>query len=312
MASSSNQPFSIPVRPKTPALRQHINDDKIGHVAGASPSSNERYKKLKRKASDALLSPAPVKAAACIFFQLECIDAYLASAEARVKCLLESKHSTTSQANKDMLSVLVKETRQHIRKMQDEKAALFLQGHEIVQDLEDEADTKPADAYLDMIYDKTRHATATQQRADSPPPNKKLRAEMKKIAQDFYDTALRDKHGKVITGSQGYCQVLGRWLAPGEIKNAHIVPYSFGGKDLDYLFGPDSDALANPRNCLSLAPEIEKRFDKQQLTIVPVDVSTTPVEYKVVIVDKEILNDLVRGNEHPNLTFKVSTPSAHS
>lgn len=80
---------------------------------------------------------------------------------------------------------------------------------------------------------------------------------------------------------QFFCNVIGKWIFAAEnVKCAHIVPLSFGVKELPYVFGTGGRALESPIFGLMLQAMIKDAFDNGEVAIVPHgSVQATPTPF---------------------------------
>ena len=85
------------------------------------------------------------------------------------------------------------------------------------------------------------------------------------------------------------------------VKCAHIVPFCFDSKELSYLFGTDDAALGSSRNGLFLNKIIKAGWDNGWIAIVPDgSVEATPTEWKLVLLNESIRNNMVYRSSGKN------------
>jgi hypothetical protein len=106
--------------------------------------------------------------------------------------------------------------------------------------------------------------------------------------QSHFIRALGTSYGyqKIGNSKQIWSPVLGQWVSRDGAKAAHIFPLSLGQKSMTYIFGEETEEEINcARNGLFLQPEIEKAFDRHQLTIVPAKGEAVPQEWQILVLD---------------------------
>lgn len=94
-------------------------------------------------------------------------------------------------------------------------------------------------------------------------------------------------------GEEGlWCPIFQQYCRPDSVKAAHIVPYSIGEYNCQYLFGNDEagkEHFFDDGNGLLLHKDLEAVLDNAQIAIVPKDTDNTSADELVVVLDPAIL-----------------------
>ncbi|KAI9701071.1 MAG: hypothetical protein M1836_001740 [Candelina mexicana] len=271
---SDNSPLRV-IPPATPPPRPAsiTNEDSV--IRHLTPENQAVLKTLKRKASELADQPSPREPNLFLLYQLKSIRNEIAIRQ----------HTRTTLPATEVAA------REQIRVEQDalleEESRLLKQGKFFAEDMQDSLKTAEQ-AYIDDLYRGAGGARKSGQKEPKLPTpldhqNRFFAAEVeKRLDAVKYEGSTKLRH----------CVVLDKWILAPMTKVAHIVPKSLLTKELDYLFGVGDAALSDARNGLILNRTIEQAYDDGWLTIVPLsDVSTTPTEWKVLILKRDNLND---------------------
>ena len=168
-----------------------------------------------------------------------------------------------------------------------ESEILLLSGQKpfIREDLQDSAKAVE-ESYVQDIYTSWSLAS----KGGAPPKKALSRKEFARKVAKYLETV---KSLPDTAAQQLWCNVLG-YQTRDMVKCAHIVPFCFESKQLDYMFGAEESALHSERNGLYLNRVIEGARDSGWVAIVPDGtVEKTPTEWKLVVVKDKMKNDTV-------------------
>ena len=192
---------------------------------------------------------------------------------------------------------LMEEVMKDEKALLQEKAILLSQHKSFEGDLNDvdTSKTQLAAAYITELRISLEIASSTKEKVPGMKAERLDRSKFTEIVHKYLGTEKR-KPGTTAK----FCNVLGDWLHGGEIRCAHIVPFSFHTKEMSHMFGSDEPPLTSQRNGLSLHSKIEEAFDNCWVAIVPLDsVASTPTEWKVVVLNPAIKNNVFFVEDPP-------------
>lgn len=206
-----------------------------------------------------------------------------------------------------------------------EEGDLIMRGASLQEELFDSITCVPdhaRDALVFELYRKARLSGVDKFKSSFKILGDRDKFKSLKEVHDFYKSSRTIINTAGDTIQQKYCVVTGRRYTPVEdyvnVIAAHIVPYSFRGSALNYLFGEPEENLTIGRNGLPLREEIEYAFDSQQITIVPLSEDQPedePSEWKLVILKKNLMDKKMPINSDlnaPDIFWKVCpTSSGH-
>lgn len=191
---------------------------------------------------------------------------------------------------------LMEEVMKDEKALLQEKAILLSQHKSFEGDLNDvdTSKTQLAAAYITELRISLELASNTKQRVSGLKGPRLERKQFAEIVHQYLGTEKR-----YIGETKRFCNVLGIWKE-ANIKCAHITPFSFHTKEMSHMFGSDESPLTSQRNGLSLYKKIEEAFDNCWVAIVPLDsVASIPTEWKIVVLNPAIENDLFLVESHP-------------
>ena len=92
-----------------------------------------------------------------------------------------------------------------------------------------------------------------------------------------------------------WCPVLQSFVAPKDIKAAHIIPRTMRPGLADYIFGEGKgEEIDTAKNCMLLHHVVEAAFDKGHLVFLPINRDETPIRrYKLRITNDDVWNQKV-------------------
>lgn len=270
---------SIPP-PSTKPKRLTAEDEE--HVPLLSPAGKEIDKNLKRKLSQQLEEPANYAAGAFVQWYLKVIETKIEVQSHMLKDIRTSLKTGMTPRKKELESG-IESLEKEKEKLEGEWLIITKQKRFIREDLQDSSKTFE-NAYADELYNRWRHASWKGQKVIKEKPMGRrtfkevviahLESEKPRPAEKEYPPEL-------------FCQVLG-YLPAASVKCAHIVPFSFASRELEYLFGAGDSALWSNRNGLMLNKVIEGAFDNGWVAIIPDgSVESTPTEWKIVLLDDQ-------------------------
>ncbi|KAL8644647.1 MAG: hypothetical protein Q9226_007661 [Calogaya cf. arnoldii] len=257
-----------------------------------TPEFSPKLSPLKRTFSQTSTDPTPQLASAFIHWRLQCIDEQLHFFQTAKEAVI---------ANKKEGQFMTRVTKE-LKNLESEKIILTSQKRFIIQDLED-ATQATTDAYIAEL--EYAFANASSHGAK---PLKQPRLERKPFKQAVA-TYLDSKKPHTMHDML-FCQVLGQYLpsaGPPGVTCAHIVPFSFENKQLQYMFGAEEAALTRPRNGMFLFEPIEKAFDNGWIAVVPNgSIEQNPTEWKVVVLQDDLLDKVVYEDPYTDKETKWS------
>ena len=256
-------------------------DSPIHDELPCTAETKARIKALKRKRSDHL-ALMPNSGSPYVKWRLLMISITAETREAQKCQVIES-----GRAESEFRQALTKE----LDNLEEEKTFLMARGKILEGDLNDMITNKVPihDAYMNELVEALQEKNRQRQEKKKSKHGKEPRLARGKFSAKLH-AYLGTEDRSELTGDAAlrWCNVLGCWISPSEIKCAHIVPYSWNNKDLGYMFGSLEPPLESPRNGLSLHHKIEEAFDESEITIVPAStVETNPTEWKIVLLKEE-------------------------
>lgn len=284
--------------PVTPENKRSLSRLSLGSPAldtiDCSPETKSLLNSRKRKTTELLTEGSPKVTANFLNWRLAVVRSTISYNEVQKKALREgdSFFDTSSKSRAELLS----EVEQEDRDLENEEKVLMSQRKTLEEDLKDivtaKQEIEPAyftevrDAYINEL----RWSLYAASRANQKIPGEKVprleRKPFRTTVEEYLGTRCNVKDEQL-----AWCNVMGLWFDPAQIKCAHIVPYSWNLKDTSHMFGSGEPALVSKRNGLSLLAKIEEAFDNCWIAFVPITIDPTPTQWKVVL-----LNTLVEDN----------------
>ena len=284
--------LTIPVTPeKQRALSRASARSPMSSSLDCSPRTSKELSALKRKASDIGDSPRPQHVKPFLNWRGECIDRDLAVLEKTLTAYEEA--SLFFEQSEKSREQHLDEVKREIVELTQEKTVLLGQSRFLEEDLSDTTGTVE-EAYIKELQISFHEASQKKAKALKQP--RSSRGEFKTKVGRYLD-AQQSPPGRL----EYYCNVLASWVSAGDMKCAHIVPFSFDMKELSYMFGAEEAALQSPRNGLMLHKTIEEAFDNGYVAIVPHgSLQATPTEWKLVILKHDMPNHQLWQNPRTN------------
>lgn len=284
--------LTIPVTPeKQRALSRASARSPMSSSLDCSPRTSKELSALKRKASDIGDSPRPHHVKPFLNWRGEWIDCDLAVLE-KTLTAYEEANLFFQQSEKSREQHL-EEVKRDIDELTQEKTVLLGQSRFLEEDLSDTTGTVE-EAYIKELQISFHEASQKKAKALKQP--RSSRGEFKTKVARYLD-AQKNVPGR----PEYYCNVLASWVSAGDMKCAHIVPFSFNMKELSYMLGAEEAALQSPRNGLMLHSTIEEAFDNGYVAIVPHgSLQATPTEWKLVILKHDMANHQLWVNPRTN------------
>ena len=278
----------LPITPeKQRAFSRSSARSPMSENLDCSPHTSKELSALKRKASDIGDSPRPHHVKPFLEWRGECINRDLAVLEKTLKAYEEAR--LFFQQSEKTREQHLEEVKREIDELTQEKTVLLSQSRFLEEDLSDTTGTVE-EAYIKELQISFREASQKKAKAFKQP--RSSRSEFKTKVLEYLDA---QGHEEGLT--ECYCNVLGAWVSGGDMKCAHIVPFSFDVKELSYMFGAEEAALQSPRNGLMLHKSIEEAFDNGYVAIVPHgSLQATPTEWKLFILKHDMTNHALWKN----------------
>ena len=261
-----------------------------------TPEAQEKFKTLKRKASE--LSDQDSPKTASLFLQWR--RSILAHEITMLNYLREQYKETLDLGRID------KETYEDYRgqivstleKYENELAVILEQNQFLRQDIQDNSADIAEEAYVEELYNSFRKASDEGQKEQRQKKQRAMpRKEFRKKVTEYLDTFRQETP---TSSDEAWCLALGQWLPSSMVKCAHIVPFSFESKELSYLFGVEDSALTSAKNGLFFNRVVEAGFDNGWIVIVPDgSVDSTPTEWKIILLNEKIKNDTIYTGPAP-------------
>ena len=211
--------------------------------------------------------------------------------------LLDNKKRATTEAKsffgevKTSQSQLLAMIKKEERPLLLEKTFLLSQRKVLAEDLSDIVESKQAldDAYIKELRISLEPASPSQEKSPGLESPRLDRPKFQKLVFRYLRTRKVTKAGNV----RKFCNVLGHLLQTGDVRCAHIIPFSWNNKAMGHMFGSLEPPLTSRRNGLGLQTKIEKAFDKCWLAIVPSgSIDATPTEWKVVLLNPHVRDEV--------------------
>ncbi|KAL8731089.1 MAG: hypothetical protein Q9166_003617 [cf. Caloplaca sp. 2 TL-2023] len=282
--SRSPRPF-----PRTPEARINLHlPGSATDMSQFSPAAKAKAHSLKRKASQLIEHQTRERPSAFYKWRLSVLTAIIGSNNALIDGHREALRNS-SDAHPDLPAEAIATIKKENEVLEKEKSIIIREGKLLIEDIEDSTTTDTVEqAYMTQIYVRWRNCSEEAQKEFSKNKRGKwdrkvFKTELEKYLQptDPNDPGMQ------------WCNVVGDWVLKDYIKAAHIVPYAFQSKELDYLFGTEDSALASERNGIFLVRGLEAAFDNGAITVVPDgSLDSNPIEWKVVVLDDSILNQV--------------------
>ena len=256
-----------------------------------SPRTSKELLALKRKASDIGDSPRPHHVKPFLDWRGECIDRDLEVLQKTLKAYEEA--DLFFQQSEKTREQHLEEVKREIDELTQENIVLLSQSRFLEEDLSDTTGTVE-EAYIREL--QIAFHESSQKKAKALKQPRSSRSEFKTKVLGYLD-AQQNPPGR----TEYYCNVLASWVSAGDMKCAHIVPFSFDVKELSYMFGAEEAALRSPRNGLMLHKSIEEAFDNGNVAIVPHgSLQATPTEWRLVILKHDMINHQLWQNPRTN------------
>ena len=284
-----HESFKMDPTPHTPLKKELILRCSPKSYAALSPTSKEKVINLKRKASELSETEIPKDTNEFFVWRLATIKCLLEEAEAAVEGFREAL-SIGKEKDITELESEIQEKQREIEVLQKEQSILLQEGKLIKEDCQDSPE-QVEDAYMNALYTKFLK--------DSEEGRRYLKKNKTTWSRDTFKTRVAeflDSRGHQEHEGELFCNILGEWIPKKYVKCAHIVNYSFEGREIDYLFGSENNALKSERNGLYLVAAFEENFDGGNVTIVPDgSLDEQPIEWKAVILNESLLDKTLYG-----------------
>ncbi|KAI4157101.1 MAG: hypothetical protein LQ342_008521 [Letrouitia transgressa] len=249
---------------------------------------------FERKASNLLEQPTPLRTAAFLEHQLNIVEIKLELRRAQLLAMSESS-TFFNQTNKEKED-FKKEVRQERKRLVTEKTFLLSCHRSLIQDLNDTnlgedvglSRQTLVDAYIKELRLALEKASDKIDKTIKVP-----RWSRKRFANEVHEYLGTNPPREEGAAKKCFCNVIGDWISIADAKVAHIVPWSWDSKAMDYAFGSQEKCLESKRNGLCLQENVEKAFDKCEVTIVPLSVESTPTEWKIIVLKDSIAQNVV-------------------
>jgi hypothetical protein len=262
------------------------------------PDTKTEIRSLKRKVDQIWDEGIPTTTSHYLRWRLAAVESQLQVAAKQKQALTEASELVDEAGTrKSDLMAAVKEDE---KTLLSEKAILLTQRRTLDQDLSDAVTSMDQleDAYIKELRVALDLASSSKDKLPGLKIHKSDRKSFSNLVHEYLGTKDKGEADPVCE----WCNIMGFWLHGSEVKCAHIVPYSWGYKDLAHMFGSDEPPLTSRRNGLSLQRKLEEAFDNCWIAIVPDgSIEPTPTEWKVVL-----LNPAIKQNIFWRDVFKIS------
>ncbi|KAL8944997.1 MAG: hypothetical protein Q9211_000430 [Gyalolechia sp. 1 TL-2023] len=250
-----------------------------------SPASSKKIQLLKQKASHLSEQATPDKADPFLQWRVLVIDSLIQHKNAIIEGYQETMGFLSNEQSSTVAEI-IKEATKEKEHLEKEKDIILREGRILQEDLQD-SPKRVEDAYMAALYSKIRSSSEEGQKEA-----KKTKKTKKKWSRATFREKLAEYLGSTDDEHPDglFCNAMGDFAPKALMKAAHIVPYSFQSRELDYLFGTEDSALETERNGLYLIRTVEEQFNNLRITIVPdSSLDVYPIEWKFVVLDETLL-----------------------
>ena len=273
--------------PKTPEKQlstelMDLDSPAMDHI-NCNPTTKHKLASLKRKASQLLEQKSPEVTSLFLKWRLAVVSSKLEVRNTQKQALVEASNS--AEEENDSRVALSAEVTADQKGLLAEQTFLMANQRILEQDLSDIVSNKVElqEAYINELRMMLNMASGKDAKIPGLKAPRLERTSFGKIVNEYLDT-------RQVIPDQGeiakFCNVLGYWLPPDQIRCVHIVPRSWNTKDIAHMFGSDEPPLTSQRNGLSLQKKIEEAFDNCWIVIVAFDsVESNPTEWKIVLLN---------------------------
>ena len=288
------------IAPPTTPAKQIIGEDDIASDF-LSPAAKETDRGLKRKLSQTFEEPARLAAGAYLTWSIRRTEIQIERHQNQLKDLRNSLELGLTPKKNELKSLII--TLEDAKtEFEGQWVVMTKQKSFIREDIQDSMKSME-NAFAEELYNHWREASSEgQQKAKKKPMSRKS---FRKAVIAHLESE-RPRPDGAEYPRELFCQVLG-YLPEASIKCAHIVPFSFASRELEYLFGVGDSALWSNRNGMMLNKVIEGAFDNGWVAIIPDgSVDSTPTEWKIVLLNNQKRENTVYTDPitHNTIRFK--------
>lgn len=285
---SASGPNTTPITPEkqlTSRIKASMDSPEFDRI-DCTPDTKGKLLSLKRKASNLYQSASPKETQTFLKWRLAIVASEIELRETQKKALQEADvFFGEVGSSKAEFEALVREKE---RSLSQEKIFLMSNSKILEEDLSEIINSRDRlqEAYINELRVALETASQSKDRYPGVQSPRLSRNEFSNVVHDY----LRTKRGdKKYGDDENFCNVMGVWVASGQAKLAHIVPYSWSCRELGHMFGSDQNPLKNPRNGLSMHKNIEEAFDNCWVVVVPLgSLKPVPTRWKLVLLNSAV------------------------